>query len=241
MNKKNTDLNLIFIFGLLFIILNFFLELFKFNFYLDYFGWFVLLIGGIIYFFREGKPFRRSWNYLRSIKTFIWLSVIFFFVLALIGFLFPIFFQEQIKELVNRVVSQTEGLSTFDLIKFIFLNNLQSSFTAMITGLVFCFISATIAIVNGYVLGFVANKSVGVAGFLILWKLLPHGIFEIPAILISVAMGLKLGTFLFVRHKNMKRDFYDWLKNCFRVFIFIVIPLLVIAAIIEGSLIILLG
>jgi stage II sporulation protein M len=55
-----------------------------------------------------------------------------------------------------------------------------------------------VLVVNGYVLGFVANKSVGSQGILVLWRLMPHGIFEIPAIIISIAVGIRLGMFLFV-------------------------------------------
>ena len=60
---------------------------------------------------------------------------------------------------------------------------------------------------NGYVLGFVAELAVkspkNPLGILILWKLVPHGIFELPAILISIGLGIKLGLYpFFVREKG---------------------------------------
>jgi stage II sporulation protein M len=69
-------------------------------------------------------------------------------------------------------------------------------------------------------------------------NLLPHGIFELPAIFISFGMGLKFGTFLFYKEKMKK--FAEFFSNSLRVFVFVILPLLVIAAIIEGSLIFLL-
>ena len=72
-----------------------------------------------------------------------------------------------------------------------------------------------------------------------LLKLLPHGIFELPAIFIALGIGLKLGTFPFQKEpeKSLKR----FLGNSIRVFLLIVLPLLLIAGIIEGLLIFLLN
>ena len=88
---------------------------------------------------------------------------------------------------------------------FIFLNNIQSAFLGFILGIIFGIIPLTILIVNGYILGFVMNKSVAVEGILIIWRLVPHGIFEIPAILISTSLGIKLGTDLRNFKKNITR------------------------------------
>ena len=73
---------------------------------------------------------------------------------------------------------------------------------------------------------------------MVLWRIFPHGIFELPAVFISLGLGLKLGTFIFQRNKL--KAFAEFFWNSLRVFLFIVLPLLIIAAIIEGSLIFLL-
>ena len=185
------------------------------------------------------ENFKVSLKYLRETKNYIWTAFFLFLIFGLIGFLFPIFFEEQILDLIKELIAQTEGLGTFGLTKFIFLNNIKSSFFSMALGIFLGIFSFLILIVNGYVLGFVASKSVAVEGILVLWRLLPHGIFEIPAVMISAGLGLKLGAYLFVKHK--KGDFKQWLLNSLRVFLFIVVPLLIIAAIIEGILIIFLS
>ena len=72
-------------------------------------------------------------------------------------------------------------------------------------------------------------------GYFSLWKILPHGIFELPSIIISFALGIKLGMFVFAKNpsKEFKKRFVLGLKT----FVFVILPLLVIAAIIEGLLI----
>ena len=95
------------------------------------------------------------------------------------------------------------------------------------------------AILNGYLVGFVASMAVGSGGVIVLWRILPHGIFELPAVFISLGLGLKFGTFIF--QKKILESFRRFLWNSLRVFLLIVLPLLIIAAIIEGCLIFIAG
>lgn len=246
--KKRKDINdneqikLIFILGFSFIIFNFILKFFKFDLFFDEIGGLFILLGGYVYFVKEGKYFSKSWDYLKEIKNYIWFACVVFLIFSLIGFVFPYFFEEQILQFIKDLLAKTEGLGAFGLMKFIFENNLLSSFSAMIFG-VFLGIAPLITLVaNGYVLGFVANRAVGVGGSLVLLRLLPHGIFEIPAVMISIGLGLRLGSFIFkFVKKNGRENLWVWLKNSIRVFLFIIVPLLVIAGIIEGGLIWLFG
>jgi stage II sporulation protein M len=185
--------------------------------------------------FNLRKEYRECWKYIRESKKFIYIILGIFFVFALVGFLVPApdYLVEQIMELFEDIIAKTEGLSHFGLIKFIFVNNLQSSFFGIIFGIVFGVFPVFGAISNGYVLGFVSEMSSSNFGFVSLLSLLPHGIFELPAIFISLAMGLKLSSFVFQKDKKkfVKEDMLKILK----VFLLIVVPLLIIAAIIEGS------
>lgn len=188
------------------------------------------------------RNFILSLKYLRNLKNYIFFSFILFLVASFVGFLFPGLFEEQVRKIVEELIKQTEGLGFLGLIRFIIFNNMNSSFIALFFGIFFGVVPLIITIINGYVLGFVANKVVALEGILILWKLFPHGIFELPAVLISIALGLRLGMFLFIyRGRNKKKEFWRWLKDSLRVFVFIVIPLLVIAGIVEGILIWIMG
>lgn len=261
------------------------------------------------------RNFKKSLSQLSLIKVYFWFSFFLFFLIAFLGFLFPIFFEEQILKIIENLIKQTKNLGVFGLIRFVISNNIQSAFFSFLLGIFLGIFPILILIVNSYILGFVANKIVASEGTLVLWRLLPHGIFEIPAILISVALGIRLGMFFFqakdkqksflylivsaliffgfsfiflliillanftliqnsgnlsqqitgivnsgfvsiffliifiisyysgtfILSKEDKKELINITKTSFRIFIFIVVPLLVIAGIIEGTLIWLLG
>ena len=183
------------------------------------------------------QEYAKSWKYLKESQKFIWFIVVFFLIMVLIGFFVQPseILSEKILELIKELLEKTQNMSKGELIGFIFLNNLQSSFIGMVSGFLFGIFPLISTIANGYLLGFVSRLSVDAEGLLSLWRILPHGIFELPAVFISLGLGLKFGTFLF--QKNKSESFKDFLWNSIRVFLTIVIPLLIIAGIIEGSLI----
>ena len=258
--------------------------------------------------------FKSSLKYAFGSKNYILFVSFLFLIFISLGYAFPKLFETQLLQMIKELIKQTEGLGFFGIIRFIVFNNVKSSFFGLFFGLIFGFFPIALIAVNGFLLGFVANKSVASEGVLVLWKLFPHGIFEIPAVLLSVGVGLRQGLFLFsikdvkkgtlsfllsficfflilsfvsgifslfnlINPANLNNsslfqnplfifsyfvfmfliflissylslyifdrkkrkiiifDFFSNLKNAFFVFIFLVIPLLVIAGIIEGSLI----
>lgn len=188
-------------------------------------------------FFREN--YSKSWEYLKESKKFIWATVIIFFVSVAIGFLFqPPEIVNVILDYIKNILTKTEGMSSIRMIEFIFLNNLQTGLMGMIYGFFLGIFPILATFVNGYVVGYVSSSVVSSSGASSLLSLLPHGIFELPAIFISFGMGIKFGTFIF--QKKKMEHFEKFLINSLRVFVFVVLPLLFIAAIIEGGLIFLL-
>jgi len=223
-------------------------------------------------FFTEN--YRKSWEYIKESKNFIYITLIIFLLFAFIGAFVPVpeLLAEQILEFIEELLRKTAGMSQGELISFIFLNNLQSSFFGMIFGIALGIFSVITSILNGYLLGFVSSRAVYEEGIFILWRLLPHGIFELPALLLSTGLGLKLGfpfiykyfkyywkrknifallTGIFfllpaiiltlILNKNLRKyqfkDFLFKVNNSIRVFLFVIFPFLLIAAIIEGGLI----
>ncbi len=130
-------------------------------------------------------------------------------------------------------------MSFLQLFVFILQNNLITAFFGLLLGVFLGLFPLLLTFLNGYVLGFVANLSVGIGGFSSLWRLVPHGIFELPALIISLGLGLKLGMFVF--SKNPKKQLVYDLENSLRVFLFVILPLLIVAGLIETGLLILLG
>ncbi len=183
------------------------------------------------------KQYRKSWDYIKESKNFIYIIVGFFLIFALIGFFVPApeALSEQIMKLIQQLLEQTKGMSNGELIKFIFFNNLKSSFFGFLFGLVLGIFPVIGAITNGYLLGFVATMATQTESIWVLARILPHGIFELPAVFISFGLGLRFGMFIFKKNKikTLKETFW----NSLRVFLLVVLPLLIIAAIIEATLI----
>jgi len=178
------------------------------------------------------KIYKNNWMLLKQAKKYILASLVIFFALALIGFFFPIFFRQEILEMIQNLVLKFKGKNLVEMIIFIFLNNLLTSFIAMILGLFFAIIPLIIALINGYILGFASDMSVNEQGLASLWRLLPHGIFELPAVILSVGLGFYLG-FLVIQNKPVKKEIIKSLI----FFLTVITPLLIIAAIIEGILV----
>lgn len=181
------------------------------------------------------RNYKLSWNYIKETRNFFYFSLFLIIFGILFGYFYPVFFHNFILKLLEDLVKQTQGFSVFEMIIFIFKNNLTSSFLAFVFGIILGIFPIISALFNGYVIGFVIKKASSSLGFSVLWNLVPHGIFEIPAIVLSIGLGIKIGFSVFNRDK--KKSFVYNLENCLRIFIFIVVPLLIVAAVIEGFLI----
>lgn len=183
------------------------------------------------------KEYKNSWEYIKSSKSFIWVIIAIFVVSAFSAVLFPTPDQvsQQINQFMQEVVEKTKGMSASELSGYIFWNNLKASSMGVALGIIIGIFPVIFAISNGYIIGFVANMSVKEEGFLSLWRLLPHGIFELPAVFISFALGLRLGSSLI--NKDEFGSLKENLVKAGKTLLLIIIPLLVIAAIIEGVLI----
>ena len=184
------------------------------------------------------KEYEESFGYLKESKHYIYAIILIFFVFCLIGFFVQLnpLVSERLIVYFQELVEKTQGYNGFEMFGFIFSNNVGATFLSMILGSLFGIFSIFNAILNGFVLGFAAKLSVLENGAISLFRLFPHGIFELPAVFISLGMGLKLGTFIL--EKNKWKSFVEFLWKTVRVYIFIVLPLLLIAAIIEGILIV---
>ena len=184
------------------------------------------------------KEFMDGWEYLKKSKNYIYSIILIFFFFTLVGFFVspPEEVSKQIFEYIQTLLEKTAGFGLFEMIQFIFFNNLKSSFIGLFSGIFVGLFSLINGILNGYLLGFVSSLSVQEAGIFSLWRIFPHGIFELPAIFISLGLGLKMGSFVF---RKKKIPFLRTsILNSVKVFFLIVLPLLLIGSIIEGILIV---
>lgn len=183
---------------------------------------------------RFGTLYRQAWRYLVGSAQYIGAVLALFACSILVGFAFSDYFT-YFDEVLRGIIHETEGLSAFELIVYIFANNFQSSLSGMLFGVVLGLFPVGATMLNGVLLGYVLHLSWSISGIQEFWRLLPHGVFELPAVFISLGLGIRLGMFVFEQRKL--RALAHHLYHCLLVFILIVVPLLIIAAVIEGMLI----
>lgn len=148
---------------------------------------------------------------------------------------------ELTQTLLSTVIDKFQGLMENGEISLVslFLNNLQASVLGILVGLIpFLFLPLLGIFSNAAILGLVFSSSQ--AAVVPLWKvvvfgILPHGIFELTAVFLCYAMGICICWNLSKKiiGQRKRENMKDLLQNCFRTTVLIVIPLLVVAALIE--------
>lgn len=175
------------------------------------------------------SEFRETLDFVAESKIYFFVAIVLFLITIIIGFVFPVFFVDYIIKVIEQLALQTEKMNFIQLFIFIFSNNLKTAFIGVFSGILVGIIPLVILLFNGYVLGFVGNKVVASSGFLVLWRLLPHGVFEIPALILSLGLGLRLGMFLLSAKEKKKGILAFFISlSCFLVICFIIFSLVLL-------------
>ncbi len=180
-------------------------------------------------------------EYLYSLRFYIlFVSVLFVgsIVIGYMGFLSEMFSEtlELIQQLSENIKDSTQEYPSWILFLaffiVIFLNNSFTCFLDVILGPLIGIFPMFSAFINGGLLGWFAQEE----GLIVFLAIVPHGIFEIPAFLFSAAIGLRLGREVLKRksERHLKKE----LKKGLVAFLMLVLPLLIIAALIESVLIV---
>jgi len=174
--------------------------------------------------------------YLKSIGVFIGLSVFIFGLTTVMGYyaaaIDPELASNWTKELemLKWILDQPPIL----IMMIIFLKNLLASAMAMLLGLGLGLIPLMVVTSNGFLLGIVGYAAVQKAGFLFLAAgILPHGIIELPVVLVSIAIGFRLGYLLALTLAKEKVDLSGETRMAIHFLWRWVAPLLFLAAAIE--------
>ena len=141
-------------------------------------------------------PLRESihegWIYLKGSKEYILGAAAFFFVCIYLGFEYAdklTFFDTVIAQM-RESIGDLRGV---ELSQAIFLSNTQSAFFSLFLGIAFSVFSLFNILLNGSLIGYVLHYLWIETGSTHFWKLIPHGIFELPALFISWGLGIKCG------------------------------------------------
>ncbi|MFA5516059.1 MAG: stage II sporulation protein M [Desulfuromonadales bacterium] len=163
---------------------------------------------------------------LSEARDFIWSAAILFGSGALAGYFFPAV-SRQLLFFFAEIAHQLLQYGAAELALQIFFRNFLASGIAVFAGALFGLLP-TAAVVNGLIFGAITSLAPGE-----MWKVAPHGVFELPAMFVSWGMGLWLS--LWVVGPGRLSRLQDRLKRCFRIFIGLIAPVLLLAAIIEAA------
>ncbi len=177
-------------------------------------------------------------EYLYSLKKYILAAAGIFIISLLIGVLVSILdpqASERLFEMLKEAFSSITTLDPFERMLKIFENNVRNSLMALLLGVVFGITPFAVAVINGFVLGVLAELLSRQQGVLfVIAAILPHGIIELPMVLISVGIGFRLGyemyRFLIGERTNLKQEFLQGIW----FYLVRIAPLLFVAAFIES-------
>lgn len=116
----------------------------------------------------------------------------------------------------------------------IFLKNLLACAVSIFLGLGLGIIPLLVIISNGYLLGVVSYEVVEKNGLpYLVAGILPHGLIELPTVMLSTALGFRLGYLLAISLLGKKANLAGEIKISMIFFLRWIIPLLFLAAFIE--------
>ncbi len=185
----------------------------------------------------ELRPFLRG-----DYSHFLFITAISFAILLVLSFvlglIFPhigttvmVWFSSMIQE--SGIVDSNGAFHIWSLL----MNNMQAMLLSIFYGVIpFIYFPALSVGTNAMLLGLFASVywNSGESMLLYLMGILPHGIFEIPAMVLSMACGLYLCSIVtrYVR-TNQKGIVSYAIRNIVTLFISVILPLIIIAAVVE--------
>ena len=177
-------------------------------------------------------------EYLFKLRGYIKFSVRIFMLSLIVGAYIAIYHSVETQAVVNwaaEALSSGMELSRFELFLFIFRNNTTALFYSLIESVVFGISSIMMIVANGVIVGvFMILVTQKISFIYFILGIAPHGIFEIPAAIITASMGMRIGSTVIAKltKKNVSiiKEIYDALKCYFML----IVPLLFVAALIEA-------
>jgi len=180
-------------------------------------------------------------EYIFSLRRFILVAFLVFVAAIFLGYFSAQSSPEDAEIVLEQLRETLEPITempSFGQFLIIFLNNGITAFLAVILGLIFGIFPFLVLLSNGSMLGIIlyfaqARNDWSTISVLIL----PHGIFEILAVILACAVGFKLGRIILERIFKKEVSIKTELNIALSFFLKFLFPLLALAAIIEVFLI----
>ena len=176
-------------------------------------------------------------EYIYSLKKYILTMLIVFIFSMIIGLVVSAKNPGLSETYLGNFEDSFSWIKTLNplLIMFIiFLNNAIKSLFALVLGIGFGIVPILFVAGNGVILSILADVVAKQYSVLfVVAATLPHGIIEVPMVLISSGIGLRLGHVMYLSLKGVQNDVRSELKSGIRFFMRVIVPLLFVASIVE--------
>jgi stage II sporulation protein M len=185
---------------------------------------------------RYQLSFNNELVFVKTIRTYISISIFIFAIASLMGYSAASENSEIATELMKEleVLKWIMELPSIMIMLVIFLKNLLACTISIFLGLGLGIIPLLVILSNGFLLGAVSYGVIQKEGFaFLLAGILPHGIVELPTVMLSTALGFRLGYLLAISILGEKANIGDEIKIATIVLFRWIIPLLFLAAFIE--------
>jgi stage II sporulation protein M len=168
--------------------------------------------------------YQQIWRDIMEARRYIFVAILIFVAGILSAIVIPSLGERLLSLFLEYLKTFKYGQKDFlGLLIAIFLQNALSAFFAIVFGFFFGLVPIFGAVVNGIAMGAVLNLNP-----LNFFKLLPHGLFELPAMFITWGLGIWCAGGLFHAPTIAFR-----IKRSLNIYLSIIVPLLIIAAIVE--------
>ncbi len=176
--------------------------------------------------------------YLYRIRKYVWISLVLFVAAVLAGFWAAGKYPQEMEAYLEEMqvfFSSIESPTAWGVFLNILGNNVEAMLMVVLLGIFAGVFSLTFLLANGFVVG-VFLYLYYIQGLLPLFVMgiLPHGIFEIPAMLISAAIGFRIGATVVRKIFRKKESLTYELAEGIRFTVLYIIPALILAAFIEA-------
>lgn len=179
-------------------------------------------------------------EYLGENKSYVLVAALAFTVSVVAGYFYSLVnpgFAEMGMSQFQDSFSWITELHPMLILGIVFLNNAIKAFFALVLGVAFGLIPLGFLTLNGVMMGLVAYHISNTRGWAyFLAGVGPHGVIEIPMLILSAGIGIRLGYRAFdtIRGKqvNLKRE----VKRAIVFYAKIILPLLLLASAVEAIL-----
>ena len=176
-------------------------------------------------------------EYIVSLKKYIIIFSLLFVFFVFVGFFSAQSSPSDADMLLKKIMEMVEPvaeMSAFGQFLFILLNNSLILFLVIVFGLVFGIFPFLVLFSNAALIGVVAFFAKTMFSWPVFFlATLPHGVIEVPALILACAVGYRLGQVVFDRIIKKQGSIKKELNLALIFFLKVIFPFLVLAALIE--------